>query len=55
MKHFIENIIHKLGKKDYKLDKNLTSKGLIILPAFSLSSKDSPTLPHCLSSYNAHL
>ena len=30
MKHFIENIIHKLGKKDYKLDKNLTSKGLII-------------------------
>lgn len=25
------------------------------IPAFSLSSKDSPTLPHCLSSYNAHL
>lgn len=30
MKHFIENIIHKLGKTDYKLDASLTNKGLII-------------------------
>lgn len=30
MKHFIENIIHKLGKIDYKLDASLTNKGLII-------------------------
>ena len=30
MKQFIENIIHKLGKEGYKLDKDLTDKGLMI-------------------------
>lgn len=30
MKHFIENIIHKLGKTGYKLDESLTNKSLII-------------------------
>lgn len=30
MKHFIENIIHKLGKTGYKLDEALTDRGLVI-------------------------
>lgn len=30
MKHCIEKIIHKLGKTGYKLDENLTNKGLAI-------------------------